>query len=212
MHNGMMQFSGEKMSKSIGNLVTIANFLADNEADVLRLMVLNSNYRHPLTFGDKVIAQSKRALERLRAALKPTFGNAKGASGEAMQTLESQIEATRQGFHDSMDDDFNSAAALGYLFELVRVINQTRDTDATAKQLAPAQELLLELAGVFGLRLEHTEARSADVAPFVEMLIDLREKLRAEKQWELSDLVRDKLAGLGVIIEDNKDGASWHWE
>lgn len=212
LHNGMMQFSGEKMSKSIGNLVTIADFLADNEADVLRLMVLNSNYRHPLTFGEEVISQSKRGLERLRAALKPAFADPGGASDEARQVLENQIEATQQGFHDSMDDDFNSAAALGHLFELVRAINQARDADSNAEQLAPAQELLRKFTGVFGLRLEEKQKGSADVAPFVEMLIDLREKLRAEKQWELSDLVRDNLAGLGVIIEDNKDGASWRWE
>lgn len=212
LHNGMMQFSGEKMSKSIGNLVTIGEFLADNEADVLRLMVLNSNYRHPLTFGEDVIAQSKRGLERLRAALKPAFDSGKSASKKAMQALDNQIETTRQGFHDSMDDDFNSAAALGHLFELVRAINQARDSDATAEELAPAQKLLLKFADVFGLTLESKTSGSADVAPFVELLIDLRNDLREKEQWELSDLVRDRLAGIGVILEDNKDGTSWRWE
>ena len=212
MHNGMTQFSGEKMSKSTGNLVTVTEFLSDNEADVLRLMVLNSNYRHPLTFGEDVIAQSKRALERLRAALKPAFASAEGASKKNLQILDTQVEITRQGFHDSMDDDFNTAAALGHLFEMVRAINQARDAGATPEQLAPAQQLLRELTSVFGLRLEQTEARSADVAPFVELLIELREKLRAEKQFELSDLVRVRLTGIGVILEDNKDGTSWRWE
>ena len=212
MHNGMMQFSGEKMSKSIGNLVTIADFLDENEADVLRLMVLNSNYRHPLTFGEKVIAQSKRGLERLRASLKPAFGDSGGAAKKGLQTLESQVEATRKGFHDAMDDNFNSAAALGHLFELVRAINQSRDANANTEQLAPAQEMLREFTSIFGLQLDHTDESSSDVAPFVELLIELREKLRAKEQWELADVVRDRLAEIGVILEDNKDGTSWRWE
>lgn len=212
MHNGMMQFSGEKMSKSIGNLVTISDFLAENEADVLRMMVLNSNYRHPLTFGEEVIAHSKRALERLRSALRPAFNTKVGASKESIEAFNTQVESARQGFHDSMDDDFNTAAALGNLFDLVRAINQTRDAQATAEQLSPAQDLLRELTGIFGLQIVRTDTHSTDIAPFIELIIDIRHKLRAEKQWELSDMVRDQLAELGVIIEDNPDGASWHWK
>ncbi|MEK6256496.1 MAG: class I tRNA ligase family protein, partial [Chloroflexota bacterium] len=212
MHNGMMQFSGEKMSKSIGNLITIADFLAQNEADVLRMMVLNSNYRHPLTFGEDVIMQSKRALDRLRGALKPAQEKAKGISGDDLAAIESQVESTRQGFHDSMDDDFNSASALGYIFELVRAINQARDGGASAEQLEPAQTLLLKLSSILGLQLDQQTEHSAEAAPFVELLLALREKMRADKQWEMSDLIRDQLAELGVILEDSSEGTTWRWQ
>ncbi|MEJ2758374.1 MAG: cysteine--tRNA ligase [Anaerolineales bacterium] len=187
LHNGMMQLSGEKMSKSLGNLVTIEDFLSEREPDVLRMLVLNSNYRSPLTFSDEVLDQTERALERLRGGLRPAFPEASGASEEAKSALADQVEATRDGFMEAMDDDFNSAGALGYMFELVRSINQARDASATAEEIAPAQDLLLGLSGVLGL-------------------------LRSEKLWALSDKVRDELKALGVVLEDTKEGTSWRWE
>ena len=197
MHNGMMRFAGEKMSKSIGNLITISDFLAKNEADILRLMVLNSNYRHPLTFSEAVIGQSKQALDRLRASLRPAFSDAKGASKEKLQTLDDQQQSTHTAFVEAMDDDFNTASALGSIFDLVRVINQARDDNANDEELQPAQTELRDLTKVLGLRLEHREVRSGDVDAFVELLVEIRQRLRDEKQWELTDLVRDKLDRIG---------------
>ena len=86
VHNGMMQLAGEKMSKSLGNLVTIEDFLAKHEGDVLRIMVLNSSYHNPLTFGDEIITQAEKALERLRLALRPA-SNGMIEEGEAVEKL-----------------------------------------------------------------------------------------------------------------------------
>ena len=97
VHNGMMQLAGEKMSKSVGNLVTIEDFLAKHEGDVLRMMVLNSSYRNPLTFGDEIISQAEKALERLRLALRTT-GEGTIAEGMIVENLRQQVEATRNGF------------------------------------------------------------------------------------------------------------------
>jgi cysteinyl-tRNA synthetase len=212
MHNGMMQLSGEKMSKSLGNLVTIIDFLSRHEADVLRLMVLNSSYRSPLTFSDEVIEGAARGLERLRNGLRPAFPEAKGAAEDVLSALAEQVKATKEGFLSSMDDDFNSAGALGFLFELVRVINQARDAGATEEQLTEAQDLLREFGGVFGLRLEKSAQGGAEAAPFIELLIELRKSLRQEKLWALSDQVRDRLKELGVVLEDSKEGTTWRWE
>ncbi len=212
MHNGMMQLSGEKMSKSLGNLVTIKDFLSHHEADVLRLMVLNSSYRSPLTFSDEVIEGAARGLERLRNGLRPAFPEAKGAAEDVLAALAEQVKASKEGFLASMDDDFNSAGALGFLFELVRVINQARDAGATEEQLTEAQDLLREFGGVFGLRLEKSAQGGAEAAPFIELLIELRKGLRAEKLWGLSDQVRDRLKELGVVLEDSKEGTTWRWE
>ena len=111
-----------------------------------------------------------------------------------------------------MDDDFNSAAALAALFELVRVMNATRDAGATGAELAEARATLKELTSVLGLTLEEAEAKGAQGAdPFIQLLIDLRLRLRAEKNWELSDLVRDRLKENGVVLEDSRDGTSWRW-
>jgi cysteinyl-tRNA synthetase len=210
IHNGMLQLSGEKMSKSLGNLVTIDEFLSKHEGDVLRLMILNSSYRGPLTYNEEVVGQAERAMERLRSGLRPPLPGGTQPANEALVSLGAQMEATQQGFLESMDDDFNTAGALGHLFELVRSINQARDAGADAAGLTPAQDLLKTLAGVLGLRLER-EPDAGQAAPFIDLLIEIRRELRREKLWSLSDLVRDRLLELGVILEDSKDGTTWRW-
>jgi cysteinyl-tRNA synthetase len=216
MHNGMLQLSGEKMSKSIGNLVTVEEFLGDHEPDVLRMMVLNSNYRNPLTFNDEVIEQAERSLERLRTALRPAYLTADQTSQQTSEdigkALQDQVYATRQAFLVSMDDDFNTAGALGHLFDLVRAINQARDAGADQDTLRPAQDLLLELSGVFGLQLEKPEKETGEIAPFVELLLEIRQELRKQKLWSLSDVIRDRLADLGITLEDSKEGTIWRWK
>ncbi len=209
VHNGMMQLAGEKMSKSLGNLVTIEEFLSKHEGDVLRMMVLNSSYRNPLTFSEDVIVQAERALERLRLALRPATGA--GLAAEAAQSLAQQIDATRQGFTEAMDDDFNTAGAMGYLFDLARAINQARDLGASAEALTPAQDLLRQFMGVFGLRTERA-VEGGQAAPFIDLLVQMRRELRQQKLWALSDQLRDRLAELGVLVEDSKDGSTWRWK
>ncbi len=212
MHNGMLQLKGEKMSKSTGNLIPINEFLEDHSGDVMRLMVISSHYRSPLTFNDEVIEANERALERLLSAIKPTMEGASGAPAEITQKLEEQVEITRKGFHDSMDEDFNTAGALGYLFDLARMINQARSEGATAKELVTAQDLFKELTGVLGLKLETSEKAASSADAFIDLLLDLRQELRAKKEYQLSDRIRDELAEMGVIIEDTPQGSTWHWE
>ncbi|MEJ2485686.1 MAG: cysteine--tRNA ligase [Anaerolineales bacterium] len=212
LHNGMMQLSGEKMSKSLGNLVTINDFLEKHEADVLRMLVLNSNYRNPLTFSDDVLDQTARALERLRGGLRPAFPEASGAPQDVLESLAGQLEKTKAGFVEAMDDDFNSAGALGHMFDLVRSINQARDASATADELSSAQQTLLEFGEVLGLTMQPEVADQAGAAPFIDLLIEIRKELRNEKLWALSDKVRDDLKAQGVVLEDTKEGTTWHWE
>jgi len=186
IHNGMLQLSGEKMSKSIGNLVTIEEFLSSHSADSLRMMVLNSGYRSPLTFNEEVIGQAERALERLASGLKPALPDAKGISNEQEKELKDQAAKTKSGFEDSMDDDFNTAGALGILFELVRVINQARADGATDDQLADAQSLLKESTEVFGLALEKV-VELIPAEPFKQTLEDILNKVKEAKAIDISD-------------------------
>jgi cysteinyl-tRNA synthetase len=210
VHNGMMQLAGEKMSKSLGNLVTVEEFLAKHEGDVLRMMVLNSSYHNPLSFGDEIITQAERALERLRLALRPAT-NGRIVDGIAVETLNVQLEATRNGFNECMDDDFNTAGALGHMFELVRAINQAKDAGVAGEIVAEGQSLLHELMTVFGLHTERLEVGS-QATPFIELLIDLRRELRQQKLWSLADKLRASLAELGVLLEDSKDSTTWRWK
>jgi cysteinyl-tRNA synthetase len=208
VHNGMMQLGGEAMSKSTGNVFNIEDFLNQHEPDVFRMIVINSHYRGPLTFNDDVIQQAKRALERLRGALKPAVDT--GVGDKAVEKeLTAQVESTRSDFKAAMDDDFNTAGALGSLFELVRSINQARDAGVSQSTLGEAQEALLELAKVLGLMLEEKRDRVGDAAPFIELLIELRRQLRQHENWDLADRIRKELESLGVSLEDGKAGTTW---
>jgi cysteinyl-tRNA synthetase len=207
VHNGMLQLSGEKMSKSLGNLITIEQFLSEHQADVLRMMVLNSSYRSPLTFSNETIDHAESALARLRSALRPASGNQHSVTTR----LPVQIEVTQRGFEEAMDDDFNTAGAMGHLFDLVRSINQARDMGLADEELVGAQKMLIELTGVLGLQLEK-QPETGQASPFVDLLIAVRQQLRAQKLWALSDQIRDQLAELGVIIEDKVDGTTWRWK
>ncbi|HJS28580.1 MAG TPA: cysteine--tRNA ligase, partial [Anaerolineales bacterium] len=148
-HNGMLQLSGEKMSKSIGNLITVDDFLSRHEADALRIMVLNSGYRRPLQYSEEIVLQAERALERLRNALRPAQVEAADDRPNEprgnVETLKDQTEAAREGFLKAMDDDFNTAGALGHIFDLVRAINHARDARAREEDLRPAQDAVREL-------------------------------------------------------------------
>ena len=210
VHNGMLQLGGEKMSKSLGNLVTIDDFLKEHPADVIRFMVLNSNYRGPLTYTGEVLEQSERGLDRLRSALKGALPGAKGAP-EGARSLAEAAALARENFIAAMDDDFNTAGAMGHLFDLVRAINQARADGASDAELQPTQDLLRELAGVLGLKLETASQGAQAADPFVDLLVEVRGELRRQKLWALSDLVRNKLAELGVTIEDSKEGSSWRY-
>ncbi|TFH31561.1 MAG: cysteine--tRNA ligase, partial [Anaerolineales bacterium] len=183
-------------------------FLEKHEADVLRIVILNASYRSPLTFNDDVIEQAERALERLKGGLRPATPLSDVSEGN-QELLESALEATRDGFEQAMDDDFNSAGALGQLFDLVKAINQARSAGMTAESIQKAQNLLRELSGVLGLRLIPGDKLGSGAAAFVDLLLDVRVALREAKQWELSDMIRDKLADLGVMIEDGKEGTTW---
>jgi cysteinyl-tRNA synthetase len=207
LHNGMLQLRGDKMSKSLGNLVTIHEFLAEHEADVLRLIVLSSHYSKPLGYDDEVVADAERTLRRLRGAFRSPLGTLE--EGEAKESLRAQVAAARGGFHSAMDDDFNTARALGEIFTLVRAINAARDAGVGGEPFADAQAGLRRLTVLLGLELRAEGRSDMDVAPFVEALVDLRADLRREKQWALADAVRERLSDLGVVLEDGPEGTEW---
>ncbi len=211
VHNGMLQVGGgEKMSKSLGNFVTIRDFLKKRAADVMRMLVLSGNYRAPLIFNQETQEAAEKSLERLRSALRPVSASAQGLSAEAAAALAAQAETTKKSFIEAMDDDFNTPLALAALYELVKAINTARDQSVTDDQLQPAQGTLRELTGVFGLRLQEKQG-SGDADKFIQLLVEVRSEVRKQKLWQLSDLVRHKLKELGVTIEDTKEGTKWRY-
>ena len=199
MHNGLLQLGEEKMSKSLGNLVTIREALEDYSADALRLFVLSSYYRSPLKFSGASVEAAERGMQRLRNAI----GLESGGS-------DSPVDAApyRQRFIDAMEDDFNSPQAVAALFDLAREVNRSAEE---GRATADAQETLRELSETLGFRLDEPDlSASSDIGPFVELLIQTRTDLRKAKQFELADQLRDRLAELGVSLEDGPEGTRWH--
>jgi cysteinyl-tRNA synthetase len=210
IHNGMLQLNGEKMAKSLGNIVSIRDFLSKRDADVMRMLVLSGNYRAPLIFNDETQDAAEKSLERLKSAFRPTSASAKGLPAGSAAELVTQAESTQQGFTDAMDDDFNTPLAMAALYELVKAINTARDQGATNDQLQPAQATLRELTGVLGLRLQEKQG-SGDADKFIDLLVEVRSEVRKQKLWSVSDQIREKLKELGVMIEDTKEGTTWRW-
>jgi cysteinyl-tRNA synthetase len=210
IHNGMLQLGGEKMSKSLGNMVTIKEFLSKREADVMRMLVLNGTYRAPLVFNDETLDAAQKNVERLKSALRPASTSASGLNPEASSVLATAAETAKSNFIEAMDNDFNTAGAVAALFEITKAINTARDNGATDEQLKPAQSIFRELASVLGLKLEEKQGSSEHEAE-INALIAERNEARKQKQWARSDEIRDKLKELGVTIEDSKDGTKWRY-
>jgi cysteinyl-tRNA synthetase len=213
MHNGMLQLSGEKMSKSLGNLITIDEFLSQHSADSLRMLIFTGHYRKPVQFNNESLAGAERALERLRSGLRPAKGNL--STGEAADTLREATENARVAFTEAMDEDFNTSGGMAAIFELVRATNSARDAGVSGPFFEAAQRTLRELAGILGMQLEDVApGAGVDIAaaPFIDLLLAVRNDLRTAKQWAASDKIRDGLKGLGVLIEDTPQGSTWRYE
>ncbi|MDR2716003.1 MAG: cysteine--tRNA ligase [Coriobacteriaceae bacterium] len=233
MHGGMLQVNAEKMSKSLGNFRLLREVLEDTDAAVLRMLMLQTHYRSPLDFSEERLHVAASALGRIKNAVANLEWLIKNAAeGEPSLDLAAFKDATRAlrvAFIVAMDDDINTAGALGEVFSFVNSLNaqlaETSVTSGDVEALAGARSALLELLGVFGIDLaaqgpgqelppevvalacELADFQGQDAAAAVEALLACREAARAHKDWARADGVRDGLAALGLKIEDTPQGA-----
>ncbi len=198
LHNGLLQLGEDKMSKSLGNLITVKEALERYSPDAIRLFILGSHYRSPLTYSEETLEAAETGMERLRQATK--------AGGEAGAKAVLDSEPFKRRFVDSMDDDFNMAQAIAVLFDLAREINRAREEK---HDVTGAQHTLADLAGVLGFTLEGPVKPPLDAEPFIELLVSTRLDLRQAKEWELADKIRSRLAELGITLEDTPKGTVW---
>ncbi|WP_421684358.1 cysteine--tRNA ligase [Stutzerimonas urumqiensis] len=202
MHAGAVRVDGEKMSKSLGNFFTIREVLDKYSPEVVRYLLVGSHYRSPINYSEDSLREAKSALERFYRTLNGLPDST--PSGD-------QVFSDR--FAAAMDDDFNTPEACAVLFDMAREINRLRNLDIDAAAGLAAR--LKELAGLLGLLQLDPQAflrAGADGrvdAQQVNELIARRLQARAEKNWAESDRIRDQLAGMGVVLEDNKSGTSW---
>jgi cysteinyl-tRNA synthetase len=210
MHNGLLQLGGDKMSKSIGNIVSLRELLDRGLGDSFRLMVLQSHYRSPLTYTEESLLAADRGLERLHSAATVTASASAGTNEpEIGDDLHSAAAETDRHFHEAMDDDFDSPRAIAAMFDLGRAINRARDAGAGAPSLSAAQQTLANLGGILGLDLCRQRRSLGEAEPFVDLLVLVRDELRAAKQWALADRIRNELANRGIEIADAASGSTW---
>ncbi|MEX2503540.1 MAG: cysteine--tRNA ligase [Egicoccus sp.] len=215
VHNGMVRMGEEKMSKSIGNVVSLSDAVEQWGVGPLRLWYLSAAHRSPLTFDTERLRDAAAVHQRLTTFLRSTHRAADGIAAD-----ESVAERHRDAFRAAMDDDLNAPQAVAALHELVSVGNDRlaaaeKGDDAARAEVAGLGEALVDMGdGVFGLGLEAALADAAalerQLEPLVGQLLEQRREARADKDFAAADRIRDQLASAGVIVEDRPDGPRWY--
>lgn len=205
MHNGHINVDNRKMSKSLGNFFTVRDIAQKFDLEAVRLFMLSAHYRSPINYSEELIASAQAGLERLyNARGNLLFLRDKAAQGPADPALTEQLAALRERFIAAMDDDLNTADAVGVLFELVRLVNTQVTEGSALGSVQAALDALVELTGVLGLLLKAPEDDGVDSE--IEALVAERQQARKDKNWKRADEIRDLLKQKGVAVEDTPQG------
>ena len=215
MHNGYINVNGEKMSKSLGNFFLLRDVLEHYDGRVVRLFVLSSHYRKPIDFSDAELTQAKTSLERIETALmrgKEAVIDVK-ADGSSCMELKEQLAVAKEKFIAAMDEDFNTSMGLGAIFELVKELNKAVDTPINAEGAEVVKETVEYIINVMeealGVKLKLETVVGNMTSELIEFILELRREARNEKNWAMSDKIRDRLAEMGIKIKDGKDKTTW---
>ena len=207
VHNGLLRMGGdEKMSKSLGNFVTVREALSTYSADAIRLWIFQSHYRNPASYAEEHLQAAERAVRRLRQA------SVIAPSGDVSDEV---VDPTRyrDEFIEAMDDDLGTPAALASIFELASEIFRSATNGV---DVSDAQQMLIELTGILGLTLEEPDRSdetgdAGAVNAEVERLIEERAEARSRRDYARADEIRDRLSDMGVEIADSPTGTTWSW-
>jgi cysteinyl-tRNA synthetase len=218
LHTGNLNVTGEKMSKSLENFITIKDLLKRYKASVVRFFLLYTNYRSPIDFAYDDLEEAKRSLERIKNTIKrvkSTIESAKIKEPKIKMDKEilGDIEATRQKFIEAMDDDFNTREAIATIFDFTRRVNKWIESkEINIESLKAIIDLYGELGTVLGLFQEEKKVEEKLTPELMELVLEIRERIRDKKDWALADEIRNKLGELGIVLEDGAKGAVWKIE
>ena len=214
LHNGMLAFQEDKMSKSVGNVAPANEVLDAFDAETVRYFFLSRHYRKPMDYSEDGLRAARTALARIQTLVRDVEAELRGAKsepGEAGRAFVDTLTAYRARYVEAMDDDLNTVDAIGLLQEIVAAANRfkadARDQDRPA--LLEAVKLIRELASPLGLLADAAGSAASIDADLIELLIELRAQLRAKKEFELSDRIRDRLKELGIVLKDGPSGTIW---
>lgn len=204
LHNGFVTIKEEKMSKSLGNIVPVEELLQTHSPETLRYFLVASHYRKPIDFTEGNIKEAYKASQRLLN----TVDTIKAALREDLTGEDFSPRSYREKFEEAMDDDFNTPLALSALFELARETNRRIEEKRVSKEsLEEVLKTFLDLGDVLGLFF-HAEIEELSEELLV-ILVDIRENARAQKLWDISDSIRDRLKEIGIVLEDTPQGTRW---
>ena len=206
MHTGFLNVSGEKMSKSLGNFITITELLKEYDPQVFRFFVLSTHYRSPIDFSDDALQQSQNSLKRIHKLMETIdelLDSPIDEENENDEKCKIKLENTKKEFLDAMDNDFNTPIALSALFNFIRDINKGISEEIVSKNiLKDIKEFFNEFGNILGLTFSVKSSQENSTGDLVEILVDVREKLRLRKDYELSDKIRSRLRDIGINLED----------
>jgi len=202
MHTGSLRIDKEKMSKSLGNFVTVKESLENHSPEVLRLFLISSHYRSPLNYSDESIEEAKSSLDRL-------YNSIEDLEYVSKESVKSEYS---DKFHNAMQDDFNTPSAISVLFEMARQVNSLKKDNEIEEATKLASELY-DLSSILGLLQQDPNDYFRDGINIsetqIQSLIDKRNKARAEKDFTLSDKIRDDLLEMGIALEDRNNETVW---
>lgn len=215
IHNGFVRIGDEKMSKSLGNVLTVREMVKRHDPEALRLWLISAHYRRPLDYAEERLVEAGRALERFRN-LFADVDRRGGQSGEVTEGFRAERAEHRRRFEAAMDEDFNTPLAIGVLFEMVRAANGYRQ-EMGAKAGPVLREAVTEirrLGGTLGLfeGLGRERVEASGLIREIETLIQRRDEARARRDWAQADKIRGELDRMGVVLEDTREGTTWKWK
>ena len=209
MHNGFINIDNEKMSKSLGNFFTVRDILKEYNPEDVRMFMLSAHYRSPVNFSRDMVAQAHASLQRLYTARDHLLFLKKSAPDRALtaeeEALLGRVKESADRFDAAMDDDLNTADALGAIFEIVKDANVNLNEQSAKAAVEKTLQTLLELTGVLGLLMKKAEE---GLPAEIQQMADERAQARKEKNWKRSDELRDALAAAGYLVKDTPQGQS----
>ncbi|MDV9655272.1 cysteine--tRNA ligase [Clostridioides difficile] len=210
MHNGYININDEKMSKSKGNFFTVRDISKLYDLEIVRFFMLSAHYRNPVNFSDEMLNQAKAGLERLyntKEKLEFTLSNlVESPLTEKEVELVKELDDFRQKFIDAMDDDVNTADAVSVIFELAKLINSNVDENSSLEFAKKCLDEFNELTGVLNIV---NKKKDTVLDKDIEELIQKRTDAKKNKEFQLADDIRQQLLGMGIVLEDTRQGVKW---
>lgn len=206
IHNGFLLINKEKMSKSLGNFFLIRDVLKKYSPEATRFFILNTNYQSPLDFSDAALEEAQRSLSRIQNAVAEVRDRLKGPEAPPSGTDIDPIITGRRGkFDELMDNNFSTREAIAEVFEFTREVNRLLAISLSHDELKKIQSLYDHFSAILGIKWVTGEGDVLS-SELLKLIVDIREAVRKKKDYETSDLIRNRLKTLGITIEDSKDG------